>query len=311
MQAFETMQLFIFIFLLSVLVPLCAQLDVDCAAADMDSSSQLCYIHLLKQLNAFVTNDTQYNALAQPLLSDAPMNMSIQMTFNSIQDVDQIAGTVTLSVYLDLLWNDSFISWDPSKVMNQTSADVDPSLVWTPDLKMYNGIDMSLDGRTIYVSSTGAMWWSRSGTITYSCDFNMRWFPYDTQYCTVVWAPFEYTLDVLDISPYDPPVSIASTFKSQAWKVVDVTFERVIDDYYEVGWWTFSFSKFTVILRRHPAYYVNSSLYPILIVTIMTILSMFISDINSRLGSAVTGLLTIIAVQVSCHCCLLVCFPSV
>ena len=143
------------------------------------------------------------------------------------------------------------------------------------------------------------MWWSRPGTITYSCEFNLLYFPYDTQLCTVVLSNFEYIISQVDIYPYSPAVVVNSGFKSSAFEVKSVSCVRSVESFYEVGDWSYAFLKYTVELRRYPDTYNNSAVFPIIVVTLMTVISLFIADINTRLACAVTSLLTIIAIQVS------------
>jgi hypothetical protein len=167
---------------------------------------------------------------------------------------------------------------------------------------MYNGIGSLSDGladKPVFVYNDGLMWWSRPGTITYGCEFDLLYFPYDTQMCTVVMSNFEYIISQVDIYPYSPAVVVNSGFKSSAFEVRSVTCTRSVETYYEVGDWGFAFLKYTVELRRYPDTYNNSAVFPIIVVTLMTIISLYIADINTRLACAVTGLLTIIAIQVT------------
>jgi hypothetical protein len=167
---------------------------------------------------------------------------------------------------------------------------------------MYNGIGSLSDSFTdkpVFVYNNGYMWWSRPGTITYSCEFDLLHFPYDTQLCTAVFSNFEYSLNTVNIYPYSPAVVVNSAFKSSAFEVRSVTCTRSVETYYEVGDWGFAFLKYTVELRRYPDTYNNSAVFPIIVVTLMTVISLYIADINTRLACAVTGLLTIIAIQVT------------
>jgi hypothetical protein len=275
-------------------------INVDCFSNNATNYGD-CEHYVRMQVNAFLGAPRLYSSGTVPSLDGSVLNMSAQISFNHIQSVDQVAGTVTLAIYLDLMWYDAFISWNVSKTTNVTSIDAPSDSVWKPDFDMYNGVvslSDSLRDKHIVIYNDGFMWWSRPGTITFTCEFYLLHFPYDTQYCTAVFSNFEYSINTVDIYPHSPAVVVNSGFKSSAFEVRSVSCIRSVETFYEVGNWKFAFLKYTVELRRYPDTYNNSAVFPIIFVTLMTIIVLYITDVNARLGCAVTGLLTIIAIQV-------------
>jgi hypothetical protein len=283
-----------------IFTPVLSYIDADCIANNLTNYGD-CEHYVREQVNTFLATSRSYSSGTIPSIDGSAINMSVQMSFNHILSVDQVAGTVTLAVYLDLMWYDQYINWNVSATTNVTVIDTPSDSVWKPDFDMYNGVESlsdSLRDKPVTIYNDGFMWWSRPGTITYTCDFNLLYFPYDTQYCTAVFSNFQYTIDVVDIYPYSPAVVVNSNFKSSAFEVRSVSCTRSVETYYEVGDWEYSFLKYTVELHRYPHTYLDSAMFPIIVVTLMTIIVLYITDINARLGCAVTGLLTIIAIQV-------------
>ena len=74
-----------------------------------------------------------------------PTVVKIGLHFNDLQDVDVVAGTVTLSIWRRLSWKDPRVSWDASagsEFQNTTFVVRDPNAMWTPDALLYNSVGL-------------------------------------------------------------------------------------------------------------------------------------------------------------------------
>jgi hypothetical protein len=178
------------------------------------------------------------------------------------------------------------------------SVNLAANSVWTPDFDVFNG-DSEVAGDIVTVSADGYTWWSRTGEMSFYCSFDLTDFPFDTQSCYMKFGNFQYDITMVDVYPFSTPMVINNHFTSQEYDVLSVTVQRRVKKFSEMGdLLSFPYLYYYIELQRYPNIYRDSAMLPIIVVTIMVILSLYINDINTRLGCAVTGLLTIIAVQV-------------
>jgi nicotinic acetylcholine receptor, invertebrate len=171
--------------------------------------------------------------------------------------------------------------------------------LWQPDILLYNSVDreaMSWKTGQIYLYNDGTVWYSATAVVVISCTYDVRKFPFDTQTCSPLFASWSFADYELNISSVQVETNDAS-FNNLAWKVDSVVASREVITQWEV--YNFSFGIFYITISRHSNYYITSIIMPTLIVTGIVISGLFMSNVYSRLSLGITGLLTVIAIQVS------------
>ena len=68
----------------------------------------------------------------------------------------------------------------------------------------------------------------------------------------------------------------------------------------------YDYAVYTINLSRYSNYYISTAIIPSLLITGLTLLALWIRDLGSRLAMGVTGLLTLVAVQVHTHMMILI-----
>ena len=91
-------------------------------------------------------------------------------------------------------------------------------------------------------------------------------------------------------------VVVAPTFENLAWNVDSVTATREVVVQWEV--YPFTFGMYTISLTRYSDHYVTTTILPGLIITSIVLCGLWMNEHGSRLSLSVTGLLTMIAIQV-------------
>jgi hypothetical protein len=220
------------------------------------------------------------------------------MTLQNLVAVDTASGTMTTAVFLGAYWKDQLLSWDPQWTDGYNFLTVDPSLIWRPDLQLYNVVG-SLEDQVIspnlFLSSDGTVQWDTNGLITFSCTYDTSNFPFDKQRCSAVFGSWIYAAYQMNIS--EAAVRVTSTFSNIAWEVTSVEASTMEQVQWQV--YPYSFAVFSVGVDRYYNHYVSTAIVPSLVVTYLVLLALFVHHIPDRLGVAVTGLLALIAVQVS------------
>eukprot|EP00602_Paraphysomonas_sp_CaronLab_P010766 CAMPEP_0185039770 /NCGR_PEP_ID=MMETSP1103-20130426/37021_1 /TAXON_ID=36769 /ORGANISM="Paraphysomonas bandaiensis, Strain Caron Lab Isolate" /LENGTH=255 /DNA_ID=CAMNT_0027578807 /DNA_START=273 /DNA_END=1037 /DNA_ORIENTATION=+ len=203
---------------------------------------------------------------------------------------------MSASVFLDMYWTDDLISWDSKWTDGVDFMDISSHLLWMPDVQLYNVVGSfsnQMAKPAVFLSSNGNVWWSGKGMITFACSYDTTDFPFDQQRCSArfaSWIYAEYQMDIRNVT-----VTVDDDFKILAWDVSEVTGNREVSRQWDV--YDFSFAVYTITIDRYGTHYVYTAILPSLVVTYITLLALWINEVTSRLALAVTGLLTIIAVQ--------------
>lgn len=247
---------------------------------------------------------------------DSPMYQKVTaemaILFNNIKSIDMIAGSITVSVNLDILWFDQLLSWDYYTSGYVGNVFIPSEWLWVPDITLTNAAEDFNSGVTstdLLVHSNGLVWQSRPATISSQCVFDFAMFPFDSQSCNLIFASTNYHLSQLNLElyPYTPEfmagpgLAKSDTFYSSEYEIVSLTTRR------ELCYTIYGYVPqliFTINMKRYTSFYYASAILPCIAITVVALMALFIDDINSRLGVAITSLLAIVAVMViymSCH----------
>ena len=129
-----------------------------------------------------------YDKIAPPLsdrsglgvdFSSAGTDVRLNVRFFKVQGVEPNKGTMRIKVWVKEKWVDQRLAWNPAEYDNVEYiffwGDTRPtsfnSEIWLPDVSPYNSyvsMQDTLDPGPIRVSSDGAVYFSRSGTLEYA-----------------------------------------------------------------------------------------------------------------------------------------------
>jgi hypothetical protein len=230
------------------------------------------------------------------------VSVKVQLTMKNLVSLDSAAGSMSTAVFLDIYWRDDLLNWDPQWTDGYEFFDIDYTLLWTPDILLYNSIGKYSDqmGKpALFLSSNGDAWWDASGLLTFSCEFDTTKFPFDSQTCEAVFGSWTYASYELNIT--EAIVIVDDTFSNIAWEVQNVNgavTQAVLWEEYPYNFAIYSFQ-----LGRYYNHYVSNAIVPSLLVTFLSLISLWIDDAGVRLSIGITALLALIAVQVHLVCC--------
>jgi len=97
------------------------------------------------------------------------------------------------------MWTNPYLKWDPNKYGGIEQINIDPKLIWKPDIILYNNIGFGETG-AIYNFDTKAVLkyngyteWFAPTEIHSICKININYFPFDEQTCPLVFGSWTYT----------------------------------------------------------------------------------------------------------------------
>mmetsp|Transcript_28570 Transcript_28570/g.53153 ORF Transcript_28570/g.53153 Transcript_28570/m.53153 type:complete len:491 (-) Transcript_28570:35-1507(-) len=239
-----------------------------------------------------------YNKLNPPVEGDIydTVKAGLLVTFHDLIAVDTVSGSVTLSFFVDLYWQDQLLTWNSSNTMDNAELVLPLNMIWVPDFVIYNAVGSSneeLGQAVVFLYSDGYVNFSGKGLVEVACTFDLLHFPFDTQTCSTVfgsWAYPNYQLDFADVD-----IDIDPDFNNLGWSIDDISSFTKVETYWDV--YDYSFAVYDLTISRYSVYYVRTAVLPCLVTSLIVLFGLWVDDIGSRLSLSVTGLLTNIAVQ--------------
>ena len=123
------------------------------------------------------------------------------------------------------------------------------------------------------------------------CKFNLTYFPFDQQVCTVDLQPYEYTIDQVILEPYGAGVYFLNSTTHEQWDVIAVTIESN-GKVYTTNSSIFSQLKMNLFLARKSNFYLLNIFLPSYVISWVTLVTFLVPpDIDNRLTLSFTALL--------------------
>uniref|UniRef100_A0A0R3S0J7 Neur_chan_LBD domain-containing protein n=1 Tax=Elaeophora elaphi TaxID=1147741 RepID=A0A0R3S0J7_9BILA len=144
-----------------------------------------------------------YNKIPRPIKNSTDvLTVNLGASLIRIIDVDEKNQILTTNLWLEMQWNDSKLTWDPSKYGGITTLHIPSDQIWTPDLVLYNNAAGDPD-ITIFtdalVAYDGRVLWQPPAIYKSFCPIDVTWFPYDSQQCEMKFGAWSYTGYYVDL----------------------------------------------------------------------------------------------------------------
>lgn len=236
---------------------------------------------------------------------DGPTMVHIGMYVDEITEVDEGANSYKMQGFLDLIWCDPRLTFDPSEkgskveIFLEDDAHEELNNIWWPNLEFVNEDDpVETENLTLLVHPDGTVEYRSKFGGQLASDFNLHSFPFDEQDLYVEIESFEWASDTMEFLPQDGVVGFSEEFYIPEWYVANIT-EKIESkkeprDHSE-------FSQFSAVIhvKRDPGVYTTKVMIPlgVIILISMVIFWMDPNSFEDRLGASMTGLLTAVAYQ--------------
>ena len=236
---------------------------------------------------------------------DGPTMVHIGLYVDQITEVDEGTNSFKMQGFLDLIWCDPRLVFDPSdtgtkvKIFIEDDAHEELNNIWWPNLEFVNEDDpVEIENLTLLVHPDGTVEYRSKFGGHLATNFNLHSFPFDEQDLLVEIESFEWASDTMEFLAQEGVVGFSEEFHIPEWYVTDIT-EKIENkkeprDHNE-------FSEFVAVIhvKRDPGVYTTKVMVPLgVIILISMIIFWMESDaFEGRLGASMTGLLTAVAYQ--------------
>ncbi|XP_052774705.1 neuronal acetylcholine receptor subunit beta-4-like [Mya arenaria] len=188
------------------------------------------------------------------------------------------------------------MTWNPSDFNNTSGLHISPKDMWIPELIIHNAVGDTYELRTsnfmkLAISSNGFINWNTGGNTETSCKVDISRYPFDTQTCHILIgksSSLDYELMMI------PAAAKINTFlydenENGEWELLDTSV-----GYHAINE-QMTFLKCTLILKRRPLFYILNILLPVILLSLMNVLSFKLSiNCGERMSYSVALFLTFI-----------------
>ncbi|XP_058846461.1 5-hydroxytryptamine receptor 3A-like [Acipenser ruthenus] len=260
------------------------------------SSKAVCRYHdVFEHLNISV--DNRLLKFTRPVNDwRRPTVVYMDITLYSILAVIEKSQTFTAYIWVSMIWQNEFISWDPSEFCGISKILVPKELLWIPDISIYEFTDETTfpDLPYLHIDNNGKVEMLYSRRVVSTCNINVHQFPFDTQNCNLTFGSELQSINEITLAP----LSNSSRVTDFSWKVLKSQGDW---QFLQIQVWTNQLGMdetkwdqliYEISMKRRSMLYVINFLLPSIFLLLLDIASFFISDCNGeKLGFKVTVIL--------------------
>ncbi|OCU00090.1 neuronal acetylcholine receptor subunit alpha-7 [Xenopus laevis] len=236
-----------------------------------------------------------YNRLERPVVNDSqPLLVELQLTLLQIIDVDEKNQVLITNAWLQITWNDFYLTWDQNEFPGVQTLRFPADHIWVPDILLYNSADERFDATfhtNVLVNSSGACQYIPPGILKSTCYIDVRWFPFDVQKCKLKFGSWTHNGWLLDLQMMEADIS--SYIPNGEWDLVGVPGKRN-ELYYECCKEPYPDVTYTVTMRRRTLYYGLNLLIPCVLISGLALLVFLLpADSGEKISLGITVLLSL------------------
>ncbi|XP_003740618.1 uncharacterized protein LOC100902629 [Galendromus occidentalis] len=184
-------------------------------------------------------------------------------------------------------WHEPKLAYEPTTIgrPNATFENVDRHSLWTPDTFFTNqisGHDFQLmkDNSLVRVFPNGEIMLSRRLQLKLSCPMHLKYFPFDTQSCSIKMSSYGYTTEqIVYLWKKTQPIQVSSSLS-----LTDFTLSWFEDHYCtsktNTGEYSCLVARFTLERSWQP--YIIKVFIPVAMLVILAYMTTWIQDANAR-----------------------------
>ncbi|XP_006884220.1 PREDICTED: 5-hydroxytryptamine receptor 3C [Elephantulus edwardii] len=195
-----------------------------------------------------------------------PTRVNISFTLSAILEVDAQLQLLTSFLWLNMIWDNPFISWDAKECGAIGKLTVTAENLWLPDIFIVESMDVdhTPEGLSAILTNDGRIQYNKPMRVTSICSLDIFYFPFDQQNCTLTFSSFLYTVDDMLLGMDKEVWEIAETSRDIVrtqgeWVLLGI---NKATPKLSVGSSLFDQIMFYVAIRRRPILYVINLLVP-------------------------------------------------
>ncbi|NWH41613.1 ACH10 protein, partial [Chloropsis hardwickii] len=242
-----------------------------------------------------------YSSALRPVEdTDRALNVTLKVTLAQIIDMDERNQVLTSYLWVRQTWLDAHLTWDKDEYGGIDSIRIPSSLVWRPDIILYNNADERFGGSmetNVVLRSDGHITWDSPAITKSSCKVDVSYFPFDGQQCRLTFGSWTYNGNQIDLRNQLDSGDLTDFVENVEWEVLGmpatrnvITYGCCSEPYPDVT--------YTLLLRRRASFYIFNLLLPCIMVSFLAPLGFYLpADSGEKVSLGVTVLLALTVFQ--------------
>ncbi|KAK7114258.1 hypothetical protein V1264_000343 [Littorina saxatilis] len=204
---------------------------------------------------------------------------------------------LTTSGWLNMQWDDEFLTWDPNEYGGVEDITVAQKSVWLPDLLVENTAqnfaELGSDTMLVSIAHTGHMSWEPGILTKTICEVNIGKYPFDFQECEIKFLTWMHTNKTLDVQPGSDYVSLDACIQNGEWDITEALAKPYFyPSTYRPGT-AHTGVTFRIALHRKRTFYVLNTIIPVVMLSLLNVLVFLLpASSGEKMALAVTVLLS-------------------
>uniref|UniRef100_A0A3Q3A9L6 Cholinergic receptor nicotinic alpha 9 subunit n=2 Tax=Kryptolebias marmoratus TaxID=37003 RepID=A0A3Q3A9L6_KRYMA len=251
-----------------------------------------------KLLNDLMEN---YSSALRPVDdTDQPLNVTLQITLSQIKDMDERNQVLIAYLWIRQTWHDAYLRWNKEDYDGLDVIHIPSSLVWRPDLVLYNKADDDFSGpmdTNVRLRYNGEITWDAPAITKSSCVVDVSYFPFDSQECNLTFGSWTYNGNQVDIIMGMDSGDLSDFVENVEWECHGMPATKNVimygccsDPYPDIT--------YTVLLQRRSSFYIFNLLLPCFLISFLAPLGFYLpADSGEKVSLGVTVLLALTVFQ--------------
>ncbi|KAM8729688.1 5-hydroxytryptamine receptor 3A-like [Acanthopagrus schlegelii] len=145
------------------------------------------------------------NTMTRPVKNHTtPTQVTLDVLIYAILDMNEKDQKFISYVWIDMLWHDEYISWNPEDFCGIENITIPTKQLWTPDLTIeeMTGENKASASPYVIVYNHSEVWLRNDMMVVSICKMNVYKFPFDTQSCDLSFKSTIYSNKEMRFLPW-------------------------------------------------------------------------------------------------------------
>ncbi|PAA52742.1 hypothetical protein BOX15_Mlig010174g1 [Macrostomum lignano] len=237
-----------------------------------------------KRLYEDVLVKRDYNGLIRPVNNHSDtLTVYLSLKLGQLIDIDEKNQIMTTNVWVQKIWNEPRLRWNPKDYGQITQFRIPPSDIWQPDVVLFNNADGNYEvnkGTKALLYSSGIVVWEPPAIFKSSCQIDVEFFPFDKQRCAMKFGSWTYDglqVDLRHVSQTNDSspvveygINIDGLIDSTEWDLLHVPAERNLKTY-PCCPEPYPDITFTIVIRRKTMFYLINLIFPCVAISFLSL----------------------------------------
>ncbi|XP_030838287.1 neuronal acetylcholine receptor subunit alpha-2 isoform X1 [Strongylocentrotus purpuratus] len=159
---------------------------------------------------------------------DQPHYVNVSLDLQLLQKLNLFQGTMHMNVWRALVYKDERLTWDPTAFGNIRRFNVYSSVVWVPDISIWNSAsnEPSIDYSEAIIYPDGTIALVVPMFVDASCGLDLSDFPYDTHNCSLTFGSWTNDNSRIVLDTTSNSVGLSHFSDNPMWHIVETSVQK-------------------------------------------------------------------------------------